>query len=95
MESTTNEVKQFLSDEKLAEVDGRIAVAKGITRSLSRNPQEIAAFDVFLDLILLLKNQLLSERLTRVSRFPGTVVDTFPDTEADGIVFCGKCGKRK
>lgn len=21
--------------------------------------------------------------------------DEYPDTEADGIVFCGKCGKRK
>ncbi len=25
----------------------------------------------------------------------GSYLDDYPDTEADGIVFCGKCGKKK
>lgn len=31
----------------------------------------------------------------RVAYLNGKSSDTYPDTEADGYVFCGKCGKMK
>jgi hypothetical protein len=35
------------------------------------------------------------ETISRMSENPAEVSDRYPDTEADGIVFCGKCGKMK
>lgn len=36
---------------------------------------------------------IISERVLSNLSSPQEVTNSFPDTEADGIVFCGKCGK--
>lgn len=59
----------LLNDKQLSEIEGRIAVAKELlskenTITLTKNEKEVlVAFGEILDLILVLKNQILSERM--------------------------------
>jgi len=57
-----------LSDKQLVEIDGRIAVAKEVlAKNISDFGEEITSnLDNLLDLILILKNQILYERSSKI-----------------------------